>query len=212
MRRTVISFVILATLAIVIVVTTYTFNFSFDLSDDSSKWAEFGSYFGGVLSPIVATLALLALCITIEQQTKQISLLNKQVNLSDMKSSIEKTEADFVETLKAMNLTFENDNKDTYTCYDSLIAAAFPHWEKVVPLRESIHATKEYDFASNEIKLFEVYGAAAGHLNQLRIYVNMISEVSDNNIVSKYYERKYKVAYTRLVKQGYLEEGKWIIV
>jgi hypothetical protein len=147
MNRTLLTFIILTVLAFLSVLLPYGCAFSTHISENSQDWANFGSYVGGTLSPIIATLALFGLGLTIFQQKQQQQL-----------SSLE----------------------------------------------------TEYSYFSDEIRLFETFGVAAGHLNQLRLYVNKHHELSKTNVLSKYYSRKYKTANLRLISTGYLEsEKKW---
>ena len=45
----------------------------YGLSGKQSTWAEFGDYFGGVLNPILAFMAFIALLTTIELQSKELN-------------------------------------------------------------------------------------------------------------------------------------------
>jgi hypothetical protein len=57
------------------------------------------------------------------------------------------------------------------------------------------------------IHAFEMFGMAAGHLNQLRIYVEKYAEIAGSNAMLKYFQRKYKIPYQRFVERGYLKEA-----
>jgi hypothetical protein len=57
MNRTLLTFIILTVLAFLSVLLPYGCAFSTHISENSQDWANFGSYVGGTLSPIIATLA-----------------------------------------------------------------------------------------------------------------------------------------------------------
>jgi hypothetical protein len=58
MSRTLRTFVILTVLAFVSVLLPYGCTHSTHISENSQDWANFETYVGGTLSPIIATLAL----------------------------------------------------------------------------------------------------------------------------------------------------------
>lgn len=61
----------------------YFINFGFQgLSKDQEVWAQFGDYFGGVLNPVFAFLAFIALLITINLQNKALSQSKKELELT----------------------------------------------------------------------------------------------------------------------------------
>ncbi|BCS95463.1 hypothetical protein DSLASN_10950 [Desulfoluna limicola] len=57
--------------SIFLVLFTYVKQFGFSLSPSHSRWAEFGSFFGGVIGSILAFSTLLYLALQIKQQTKE---------------------------------------------------------------------------------------------------------------------------------------------
>jgi hypothetical protein len=79
--------------------------------------------------------------------------------------------------------------------------------EKAIPPFESLTKDRE-SLDENKIILISTIATAAGHLNQLRLYVNKHYEVSGTNVISKYYERKYTNAVTKLISLGYLDQEK----
>ncbi len=198
MNRTLLTFIILTVFAFLSVLLPYACTFSTHISDNSQDWANFGTYVGGALSPIIATLALFGLGLTIYQG-------KQQQQLSSLETAIRNIESDFEACLVKTKISV-ND----YTCnsYDVLMSLAFPEWDKVIPNKNSIDLKTEYSYFSDEIRLFETFGVAAGHLNQLRLYVNKHHELSKTNVLSKYYSRKYKTANLRLIATGYLVSEK----
>ena len=64
--------VLVAVMAIPTASLFYVWTFGRELSGDHSRWAQFGDYLGGVLSPIFAFLGFLALLVTIYIQTREL--------------------------------------------------------------------------------------------------------------------------------------------
>jgi hypothetical protein len=195
MNRTLYVFIILTLIAFLVVLTPYLLKFNLQFSENSQDWANFGSYVGGALSPIIATLALFGLGLSIYHQ-------QKQMNINQIESSIRNIESDFISGLKSTSVTIKDRQ---FTCYEVLTALDFPCWKEVIPHKDAIDSEKSYDYFNDELRLFEVFGVAAGNLNQLRLYANKHEEVSKTNILSKYYARKYKVASLRFTEMGHLK-------
>tara|TARA_R110001606_G_C15285091_1_gene640972 strand:+ start:64 stop:687 length:624 start_codon:yes stop_codon:yes gene_type:complete len=199
--------ILLIALAFVAVLLPYIFTFSLPLSLRSQDWANFGSYIGGTLSPLIATLGVLGLGITIYQQGKQLDSFSKQLNLTQLENTIRSIENDFISCLNSRTFEFEGQ---LYTYEDLLMDLAISSAEKSIPAKASLEENRS-KLTANEIIFIGIIGAAAGHLNQLRIYVNQHYELSGNNIISKYYERKYKNAHDKLIRLDYLDGDKgWI--
>ena len=81
---------------------------------------------------------------------------------------------------------------------------AFPDWGEVIPNFGDLREGEKYDLEEQKIKLFGLYGSAGGNLNQLRIYVDKHEKLSGSNTLSKYYKRKYKTPYKRLLNKGFI--------
>lgn len=65
-----------------IVVGVFVFKFSGPLSDDPSKWGQFGDYVGGVLNPTFSFLALLALLATLGLQIRELRISTRELKNS----------------------------------------------------------------------------------------------------------------------------------
>lgn len=63
---------VVAGIALVVSVTAYVYRFWGGFADNHSRWGEFGDYLGGILNPIFALLALLALLFTIVLQSREL--------------------------------------------------------------------------------------------------------------------------------------------
>ena len=64
-------------------IVLYIYKFGFGLWNDHSKWAELGSYFGGILGPILSFVSILILWFSLKQSISgnqsQVDALEKQV-------------------------------------------------------------------------------------------------------------------------------------
>jgi len=188
--------------------------FSLELSSSPGDWAAFGGYVGGTLSPIVATLALIAFLKTLSQQQKQIETLNSQSAKSDLLSVIDKIENDFERCLSTPVVVELNGKRFEYLGLDVVTRVVFPGWEQAIVNQDDIERlVAEHGALSKDdqnLYALEMFSAAAGNLNQLRLYVEKHDELSGNNALTKYYQRKYKLAYERFVARSLLKE-RWVV-
>ncbi len=83
---------VIAFLVVVVSVATYVNVFGSTLSNSHERWGQFGDYFGGLLNPIFAMLAFLALLWSIMLQAREFrsasKLLSRQVDSSSEQLSI----------------------------------------------------------------------------------------------------------------------------
>lgn len=89
-------------IAVIVVFSIYLINFHGGLSGNSQDWGAFGSYFGGVLAPIVAFFSTIAIIYTIYLQKK--ILRENQVfaenTINQQKQLIEQSNAAHLELTK----------------------------------------------------------------------------------------------------------------
>ena len=123
MNRTLLTFIILTVLAFLSVLLPYGCAFSTHISENSQDWANFGSYVGGTLSPIIATLALFGLGLTIFQQ-------KQQQQISSLETAIRNIESDFEACLFKTEINVSGHECNSY---DILMSLAFPEWDKIIP-------------------------------------------------------------------------------
>lgn len=90
-----VSFVVVAFIAAVYFVT-FGVAFNQNLSKDTSDWAEFGSFFGGIAGPILSFLAFAILAKTFQIQdglkSKQLAEFERQRRLSEVELTIDNLE------------------------------------------------------------------------------------------------------------------------
>lgn len=97
--------IFLAFIFILFIFHSYWSHFhSGELSNKTIDWANFGSYFGGTLSPILAFFSFLALCYTINLQNKQLQRTDEQ--LAQNKLALE-------QNAKALELNNQELNNST---------------------------------------------------------------------------------------------------
>ena len=194
-----------------LVVAPWVAVFHGPLSNNASDWSAFGGYLGGILSPLVAAFALIALLHTINQQQEQIEQLKRQGTKEDLWRVIEKIEKDFEIALRCYPIKLNISGKVyEYSGFDVAFNITFMDYQKVmvnrVDVEKSIDGKEIIPRDDPVILAYEMFGMAAGHLNQLRIYVEKYAETAGNNGMPKYFQRKYKIPYERFVERGYLKE------
>ena len=77
------KYIIAAAVTIALVVASYVIHFyiflGYDLSQDTSVWAQFGDFFGGVLNPMLNFLALVLLIKSLSLQNAANASLRKEL-------------------------------------------------------------------------------------------------------------------------------------
>jgi len=74
----------IATVISVCVIVLYLYKYRGTISNDHTRWAEFGDFIGGVLNPVFGFFGLFALLITISLQAKELKLTRIELkNSSD---------------------------------------------------------------------------------------------------------------------------------
>lgn len=181
------------------------------ISRKPSEWAYFGDYFGGTLSSLISALALIALLVNLKQQQTQISHLKRQMAKEDMIKAIDRLEMDFDSLLSKDAITLNGDDgSTTINARDVLFSVSFQSYKEVLineaefigSIDESASAHRD----DSRVKVFEMFSLAAGELNQIRIYAEELEKLTGNNVLSRYYHRKYKTAYERLLEKGILSK------
>ncbi|HEY9037267.1 MAG TPA: hypothetical protein VIM96_11215 [Pseudomonadales bacterium] len=90
--------------AFFIAIFIYCFVFSDGrLSSDQEIWGQFGDYLGGVINPIVAFMALMALVVSIRIQAKEMSDANKAMRAQLEHFESEAIKADLVRAIEAVS-------------------------------------------------------------------------------------------------------------
>lgn len=181
--------------------------FGGDFSARQQDWASFGTYIGGVVSPIIASLSLFALLKTLDKQQEQIRQAQDHANLSQIESALAKLESDYREALSLYPLSIKQEGKEeTFQSngFDILNEPSGAVWDRLPDkpeLEGQLKVARPYD---QPVIIYTMFGQAGGALNQIRIYVQEHEKVSGGNILAKYYHRKYKPHHARLYGKGFV--------
>jgi hypothetical protein len=151
---------------------------------------------------------------TISQQQQQINSLRQQSSKEDVVRSIDKLEADLEKLLTNVNITINFDNGSrSISVYDILFKPSAMGYIQAIPTETEIldkdSKSKISPDKEERIILFEVFGLVAAEINQIRLYAMGLQQLeikSGTTILARYYQRKYKLAYSRLTERGYLKE------
>ncbi|MDD5393247.1 MAG: hypothetical protein PHE17_09530 [Thiothrix sp.] len=203
------SFVLL--LLIIGVALPWVYTFYGELSTNTADWSSFGSYMGGILSPLVAGLALFSLIKTVNQQQDQIDVLHKQSEREDILKAIEKIELDFEKVLTNVPITYLIGS-ETSTCsgLDMINDITFDSYATALPdgdyLKKALQDNNKLKKTDQNVTLHAALAIAAGHLNQIRLYTEAHNKISSTNAMYKYYQRKYRIPYGRLRELNYIKK------
>ncbi|WP_029652599.1 hypothetical protein [Marinobacter daepoensis] len=187
------------------------------VSHSPSDWADFGSYIGGTFSSLFAALALIALLYTISQQHRQIQGLRQQASKEDILHAIDRLERDLEKALEGVNVSINyQDGQQTVSARDVLFKPSAMGYKQAIPdqaeiMKEESSGENRENYRS-KILLFETFGLAAAELNQIRLYAEGLKKLeskSGTSILSRYYHRKYNLAYSRLYNRGILDKA-WV--
>ena len=77
-----VKILIISGVILLVTVSFYFYQFGGSLSACHSRWGEFGDYAGGVLNPIFALFALVVLLRTVQLQTDELRLSNRELQHS----------------------------------------------------------------------------------------------------------------------------------
>ncbi len=209
--KTINLIIILTILAFISVVAPWVFTFYGDLSTSSNDWASFGSYIGGTLSPIISLMALIGLLHTINQQQKQINNLSTQATKEDLFKIIVKIEDDFFKNLNQYPIILNTENKShSYSAESVLLDLSFLKSNEVIfnedDFKKHMHKNGNVQLDDPAILSLGMFATATGQLNQLRLLVTQYDSIANDNILTLYYKRKYKTAYSRLHSKGLIKE------
>lgn len=99
-RRTLIIVLVLALTLIASILTMYVFSFGFHRSDDQAVWGAFGDYFGGILNPVFALFAFVAVLWSLHLQTQQLGKLTLDKQGEEILQVVKDIDTRLMELLK----------------------------------------------------------------------------------------------------------------
>lgn len=144
---------LLVFLFILIVIIPYSATFGKNgLSDQHQAWANFGGYFGGVLSPIFSALAFIGIWLTYRAQQTQLRFAEKRSTIDELQRLLSTTAAAIELTLTHPIQLRNEINNDVKTFLLSEILAC-ANCIKHNPL-ESDDLTSNYIGSEECVKLF----------------------------------------------------------
>ncbi|MBB3190654.1 hypothetical protein [Halomonas cerina] len=196
---------------------------------------QFAIYYGGVMTPIIALISLMAFLRTlgqqnylIKQQEEQLKNQKEQLKiqeeqLSSLKRDAEKTgifqvvdrlDRDLNELAKSRAVQVKaGKGCHAKTVFDLLKDVGGREWNKLPeckkfgPRQEAIMNGFDIDPEEDEsVKAWDTASMAAIMLTNLRLYLEKHDELAENSVLSKYYALKYQTFYYRLARKGYLEK------
>ena len=172
-------------------------------------WAAFGTYVGGVVTPMTVLAALLALALSDRARRAEMGKLIAQGHRADLLRFIEKIEADIASAINSVNITVKVPTTSvTHPGADVLFRFSMMEWKDVIPreadirsrVDQSSEGLERYD---TQLMGYEVFSAIAAYLNRLRDHCEAYDRSAGNNATSLYFARKYRLATQRLNAKGY---------
>ena len=185
---------------------------------NTEKWGQFGDYFGGVLNPALAFLALLGLLITIYQNQRELSLtreelrktsismqkqaryFEKKEELDELIKVIERIHNDLMNLFKR-ELTFEMVGDDGKTVISS----------KTESIGYILSGSSEntHNFIPNKISggWSIHYNMAGGWLTELSDYLLRYRVLSGRVLIPKFYALRYFPSIEVLYDHEYFSDS-----
>lgn len=207
--RTTLALALVALGGLVLVLGPYIYVFSGPFSRDSTRWAEFGTYVGGVITPLALIATVGALVQNDKHRSLELKRLSNESIKADLIRQIEKVEKDIAAELHRINLTISINGKDyTFLGEDILYRLSLLEWEKLIPSAEEVRKAvgerpEGLDRLDSRVLAFEVFGLCAAHINRLRDYAKTLESLAGHNAESLYIKRKYRVAVERLAQRDF---------
>jgi len=173
------------------------------------RLASFGTYIGGVVTPLTVLAALIALVQRDKEHRSEIERITAQGHKIDLLRFIEHIESDIESTLSQITVNIiTKTNSVQRLGADALFSPTMLEWKEVIP---SVHDIKNGANSLNlmpgdyqkKILSFETFGIVAAYIKRLREHCEEYDRIAGNNITSLYFARKYKIATTRLKSRGY---------
>lgn len=210
-----------AGLVLLVPVISYVSMHGYHLSDSQELWAQFGDFFGGLLNPVYALLAFLALLYTISLQSAELRQATKEFRRSA--DSMQKQLDHYEDAAKKEDLyrIIKDIDDDLEKIYGTVVspegqqpALSIGHVvHEGFRLRNSSEKSGSYrqflDMASSSGSLVEsVYLQLALAGGNLYKYLIMYQEIAGReNYVSDYYRYKYFMLGQLLKDTGNVDEA-----
>lgn len=106
------KYIIAAAVTIFLVIASYVVNFYFFLgygvSQETSAWAEFGDFFGGILNPILSFVALVLLIKSLSLQNEANTSLRKELSNNERTEKLKSFESLFFNMISFQKELFDS--------------------------------------------------------------------------------------------------------
>jgi hypothetical protein len=180
-------------------------------STDPAAWGQFGDYAGGVLNPALSFLALLGLLVTVRQNQQALAQsreeMTEAIRAANRQARHAEREAGLRELLKVVDqlytelghlyqrtVTFGIEGQpDVETTYGRMFDSADPFPRILIPRKgygtSPVNASCEF---------------IAGRLHELREYLRQYETLSENQVVSQFFRRRFVPGVQVLSDLGYL--------
>ena len=214
-KRVICGVVIFSFLILAVLIISYNLYFNGDITSDHERWAQFGSFFGGVLTPIFSLFTFIGFLTTIAMQKTELKNSYESIEIS--KRELKKTE-------ESLQLTIEyNDKKQKRETLEKMLNMLHEELNKIY--------SKKVDFFDNDYlyRYFEdtkIFFEMPENEDNMSItdrdsYIiqDLISAISDINTcideyegnfgkssLTYYYKKKHHKAVRELIKKGYVSE------
>ncbi|MBB3232901.1 hypothetical protein [Halomonas stenophila] len=189
----------------------------------------FATYFGGIMTPIIAFLSLMAFLRTLgqqqelmaqqeehlKQQQSQLVALENGAKKADLFQVIDRLDQDFEKLTKDKVIRLSRlQGADVATVYDLLNEVGETNWKGAIPDRSKFGEFGDRIMGSFEeskpdvlepLSIWRVAYVAASMLIQLRLYLDEHDRIAGSTALTEYYISKYQVAYYHLADKHYLE-------
>lgn len=208
--------------AILVAVLSFAIKFRhLSYSGKTSDWELFASYFSNISTPLISALAVLAFVFTHKQQQEIIEQQNLTIKNNQSTANEERTlmvidrlEADLEKLGKrSFDITVKGKAEvaNVYSMLFSPSDGLFAIYNELSEKVKLLDKVPTVNFTEEEKKLyslFESVSLAVAAINQIRVHCLLLEEISSHNIYTRYFQRKYKLPWKRILDVK-LKDDEW---
>ena len=174
---------------VVVVALLFTLFFFFTTNWSSQTLAAFGSYIGGVMTPLTVLVALVTLIRQQRTHDDEMERLLAQSYKTDLLRFIEKIEKDIESTLNGLSITVQSsDRRIQHQASDAIFKISMQEWDRIIPSESDIlkrmdsseRGIHRYD---DQLLSYEVFGMVAAHIKRLREYCEEFGSVKNQRVL-----------------------------
>jgi hypothetical protein len=210
----------------VIVVSAYVLKFGGNFSDDPERWGAFGDYVGGILNPIFAFLAFVALLLTIILQSRELELTRVELgnsakalqdsrDIAARQRDLMEAQAQKEDVFRIITYIFDQIKQisdDKYTLYlknsncdriHESINYFFGTKKKENVYKYLPNGMEENN--ENWISNNKNLSSYVERLHELISYLKMFEELSGNRTLTNYYKRRIQDVAWDMYQKNYID-------